>query len=104
MAHVGLTPQAVNALGGYRVQGRGADAERLLGGARAVAEAGALSVVLEKVPEPLARRITETVAIPTIGIRASAACAGQGLVIDQPHGLFQGFQPQVEQHQATRSE
>src|SRR3546814_8288201 len=68
MAHVGLTPQAVNALGGYRVQGRGDDAERILGGARAVAEAGAFSVVLAKVPEPMARRITGTVAIPTIGI------------------------------------
>src|SRR3546814_14063649 len=68
MAHVGLTPQAVNALGGYRVQGRGDDAERILGGARAVAEAGAFSVVLEKVTEPLARRITETVTIPTIRI------------------------------------
>src|SRR3546814_1645231 len=60
MAHVGLTPQAVKALGGYRVQGRGDDAERILGGARAMAEAGSFSVVLEKVPEPLARRITET--------------------------------------------
>src|SRR3546814_13940407 len=93
MAHVGLTPQAVNALGGYRVQGRGDDAERILGGARAVAEAGAFSVVLEKVTEPLARRITETVAIPTIGIGASAACDGPVLVIDDMLGMFQGFQP-----------
>src|SRR3546814_3933814 len=93
MAHVGLTPQAVNALGGYRVQGRGDDAERILGGARAVAEAGAFSVVLEKVTEPLARRITETVAIPTIGSGASAACDGQVLVIDDMLGMFQGFQP-----------
>src|SRR3546814_12097452 len=93
MAHVGLTPQAVNALGGYRVQGRGDDAERILGGARAVAEAGAFSVVLEKVTEPLARRITETVAIPTIGIGASPACDGQVLVIDDMLGMFQGFQP-----------
>src|SRR3546814_18138880 len=77
MAHVGLTPQAVNALSGYRVQSRGDDAERILGGARAVAEAGAFSVVLEKVTEPLARRITQTVALPTIGIGASAACDGQ---------------------------
>lgn len=93
MAHVGLTPQAVHALGGYRVQGRGGDAERVLADAVAVAEAGAFSVVLEKVTEPLARRITETVAIPTIGIGASAACDGQVLVIDDMLGMFEAFQP-----------
>jgi len=93
MAHVGLTPQAVNALGGYRVQGRGSDAERILTDARAVAEAGAFSVVLEKMTEPLARRITEAIAIPTIGIGASAACDGQVLVIDDMLGLFAEFQP-----------
>jgi 3-methyl-2-oxobutanoate hydroxymethyltransferase len=93
MAHVGLTPQAVNALGGYRVQGRGDDAERVLRDAVTVAEAGAFSVVLEKVTEPLARRITEEIAIPTIGIGASAACDGQVLVIDDMLGIFAGFQP-----------
>jgi 3-methyl-2-oxobutanoate hydroxymethyltransferase len=93
MAHVGLTPQAVNALGGYRVQGRGGDAERVLRDAAAVAEAGAFSVVLEKVTEPLARRITEEIAIPTIGIGASADCDGQVLVIDDMLGIFAGFQP-----------
>ena len=93
MGHVGLTPQAVNALGGYKVQGRGADAERILADARAVAEAGAFSIVLEKVTEPLARRITEAVAIPTIGIGASAACDGQVLVIDDMLGMFTEFQP-----------
>jgi 3-methyl-2-oxobutanoate hydroxymethyltransferase len=93
MAHVGLTPQAVHALGGYKVQGRGHDAERVLRDAAAVAEAGAFSVVLEKVTEPLARRITEALAIPTIGIGASAACDGQVLVIDDMLGIFAGFQP-----------
>ena len=93
MAHVGLTPQAVNALGGYKVQGRGADAERIRCDAAAVAEAGAFSVVLEKVTEPLARRITAEIAIPTIGIGASAACDGQVLVIDDMLGIFAGFQP-----------
>jgi 3-methyl-2-oxobutanoate hydroxymethyltransferase len=93
MAHVGLTPQAVNALGGYKVQGRGGDAERVLRDAAAVAEAGAFSVVLEKMTEPLARRITEEIAIPTIGIGASAACDGQVLVIDDMLGIFAGFQP-----------
>jgi len=93
MAHVGLTPQAVNALGGYGVQGRGKDAERIATDARAVAEAGAFSVVLEKMPERLARRITGEIAIPTIGIGASPACDGQILVIDDMLGLFGDFQP-----------
>ena len=93
MAHVGLMPQAVHVAGGYKVQGRGADAERVLADARAVAEAGAFSVVLEKVAEPLARRITEAVAIPTIGIGASPACDGQVLVLDDMLGLFADFRP-----------
>lgn len=77
MAHVGLTPQSVNATGGYKVQGRGAAAETVLRDARAVAEAGAFALVIEKVPDVLARRITADVRIPTIGIGASAACDGQ---------------------------
>lgn len=93
MAHVGLTPQAVNAFGGYRVQGRGGDAERIRRDAMAVAEAGAFAVVLEKVPEPLARRITEEIAVPTIGIGASVACDGQILVVDDMLGLFGDFRP-----------
>lgn len=93
MAHIGLTPQAVNALGGYRVQGRGADAERIARDAQAVADAGAFAVVLEKVTEPLARRITAEVAIPTIGIGASPACDGQVLVVDDMLGLFGEFRP-----------
>ncbi len=88
MAHVGLTPQAVNTLGGYRAQGREREQwERIEADARAVADAGAFSIVLEAVVEPLARRITEAVAIPTIGIGASAACDGQILVIDDMLGL-----------------
>ena len=93
MAHVGLTPQAVNAFGGYTVQGRGESGDRVLRDAKAVAEAGAFSVVLEKVPERLARRITEEVAIPTIGIGASAACDGQVLVTDDMLGMFTEFRP-----------
>ncbi|WP_159585586.1 3-methyl-2-oxobutanoate hydroxymethyltransferase [Chelativorans xinjiangense] len=93
MAHIGLTPQAVNALGGYRVQGKGEDAERVIDDAQAVAQAGAFSVVVEKIPEALARRITEEVAIPTIGIGASPACDGQILVVDDMLGLFTAFQP-----------
>ena len=93
MAHVGLTPQAVNTFGGYKVQGRGAGAEQILRDSKAVSEAGAFSVVLEKVTEPLARAITDTVAIPTIGIGASPACDGQILVIDDMLGVFTDFRP-----------
>ncbi|MEQ1951733.1 3-methyl-2-oxobutanoate hydroxymethyltransferase [Mesorhizobium sp. CN2-181] len=93
MAHVGLTPQAVNMFGGYRVQGRGEDADRIRREAVTVADAGAFSVVLEKVPEHLARQITAEIAIPTIGIGASPACDGQILVIDDMLGLFSAFRP-----------
>ncbi|MEC8669507.1 MAG: 3-methyl-2-oxobutanoate hydroxymethyltransferase [Pseudomonadota bacterium] len=93
MAHIGLTPQAVNALGGYRVQGRGADADRILEDARAVTRAGAFSVVLEKVPAALADQITAEIEIPTVGIGASAGCDGQILVIDDMLGLFDAFKP-----------
>jgi 3-methyl-2-oxobutanoate hydroxymethyltransferase len=88
MAHVGLTPQAVNALGGFRAQGRDrADWAPIVADARAVAEAGAFSVVVEAVAEPLAAEITREVAIPTIGIGASAACDGQVLVLEDMLGL-----------------
>lgn len=93
MAHVGLTPQGVNALGGYGVQGRGTDAGKVAADARAVAEAGAFSVVLEKIPETLAHSITDDIKIPTIGIGASPACDGQILVVDDMLGLFGDFQP-----------
>ena len=93
MAHLGLTPQSVNTLGGYKVQGRGADADRLRADARAVSKAGAFSVVLEKVPAALADTITAETAIPTIGIGAGAGCDGQVLVIDDMLGLFTDFRP-----------
>jgi 3-methyl-2-oxobutanoate hydroxymethyltransferase len=93
MAHVGLTPQSVHVLGGYKVQGRDRDADRVMADARAVAEAGAFSVVLEKIPASLARRITDDVPIPTIGIGASQACDGQILVVDDMLGLFTEFRP-----------
>lgn len=103
MAHVGLTPQAVNAFGGYRVQGRGEDADRIRRDAVAVAEAGAFSVVLEKVPEQLARRITTEIGIPTIGIGASPACDGQILVTDDMLGLFTSFKPKFVKRYAELS-
>ena len=88
MAHVGLTPQSVNALGGFRAQGRDeADWAPIEADARAVAQAGAFSVVLEALAEPLAAQITREVAIPTIGIGASPACDGQVLVLEDMLGL-----------------
>lgn len=94
MGHVGLTPQAVNALGGYRARGR-SDAEqaKILDDAKAIAEAGAFAIVVEGVVEPLARQITQQIPVVTIGIGASAACDGQVLVSDDMLGLFAGFTP-----------
>ncbi len=93
MAHVGLTPQAVNTAGGYRVVGRGDEGEQVLADARAVEAAGAFAVVLEKVPEGLAGRVTAALSIPTIGIGAGAACDGQVLVVDDMLGMFTDFRP-----------
>ncbi len=93
MAHVGLTPQSVNTLGGYKVVGRDEEAQKVMADARAVEAAGAFAVVLEKVPEGLAGRITEALSIPTIGIGAGAACDGQVLVVDDMLGLFTDFRP-----------
>ncbi len=89
LGHVGLTPQAVHALGGYGAQGRRRDQwQALIDDAVAVAEAGAFAIVIEGVVEPLARRMSEAVTVPTIGIGASAACDGQILVTEDMLGLF----------------
>jgi 3-methyl-2-oxobutanoate hydroxymethyltransferase len=88
MAHIGLTPQSINTLGGFRAQGRTEDQwARLEEDARAVADAGAFAVVLEAIAEPLAARITKAAPVPTIGIGASAACDGQILVMEDMLGL-----------------
>jgi 3-methyl-2-oxobutanoate hydroxymethyltransferase len=88
MAHVGLTPQSINALGSFRAQGReAADWEPIENDAIAISQAGAFSVVIEAVAEPLARKITQAIAIPTIGIGASPACDGQVLVLEDMLGL-----------------
>ena len=88
MAHIGLTPQSVNTLGGFKSQGRSRDEwAELVADAKAVSDAGAFAVVLEAIAEPLARRITAAVPIPTIGIGASAACDGQILVMEDMLGL-----------------
>ena len=93
MAHIGLTPQAVNTLGGYKVVGREGEAESVMQDARAIEAAGAFSVVLEKVPVGLAARITQSLTIPTIGIGAGVQCDGQVLVVDDMLGLFTDFRP-----------
>jgi 3-methyl-2-oxobutanoate hydroxymethyltransferase len=93
MAHVGFTPQSEHAFGGYRVQGRGDAAEDVLADARAVAEAGAFSVVLEMVPGEVAKRVTHEVAIPTIGIGAGPDTDAQVLVWQDMAGLRTGKAP-----------
>jgi 3-methyl-2-oxobutanoate hydroxymethyltransferase len=94
MGHVGLTPQHVHALGGFKVQGRDEAArEKVLADARAVQEAGAFSVVLESVPASLAKEIGAMLSIPTIGIGAGPHCDGQVLVIHDLLGLFDRFTP-----------
>jgi len=94
MGHVGLTPQAVNALGGYRSRGHAqAERDKIMRDGVAIAEAGAFSLVIEGTAEPLARELTRAVAIPTIGIGGSPACDGQILVIDDMLGLFAEFAP-----------
>lgn len=88
VGHLGFTPQSVNALGGFRVQGRGDEgAEALVADALALAEAGAVAVVLEMVPEPVAARVTEVCPVPTIGIGAGARCDGQVLVWSDMAGM-----------------
>ena len=89
MGHVGLTPQAVNVLGGYAARGRSdAEAEKIVGDAKALDEAGAFAIVLEGVLEPIAIEATQAVACPTIGIGASAQCDGQVLVTEDMLGMF----------------
>jgi 3-methyl-2-oxobutanoate hydroxymethyltransferase len=93
MAHIGLTPQAVNTLGGYKVVGRDGEANTVMEDALAVQAAGAFAVVLEKVPMGLAARITQRLEIPTIGIGAGVQCDGQVLVMEDMLGLFTDFRP-----------
>lgn len=90
MGHVGLTPQAVNVLGGHRVQGRDdAAAARVMEDAQAISDAGAFAIVVEGVVEPIGVAVTQAIACPTIGIGASAACDGQVLVTEDMLGLFE---------------
>ena len=105
IGHLGLTPQSVHALGGYRVQGRDASAaERLLADARALEEAGACGVVLELLPAALAKRISAALTIPTIGIGAGAGCDGQVLVLHDMLGLNEMFNPKFLKRYAELGE
>ncbi len=105
MGHIGLTPQAVHQMGGYRVQGRDlATAKKLLDDARALEGAGAFSLVLECVPAPLAQLITEELTIPTIGIGAGPSCDGQVLVTHDLLGLYGGFAPKFVKRYAELHE
>jgi 3-methyl-2-oxobutanoate hydroxymethyltransferase len=102
MGHVGLTPQSVNTLGGYRVQGKTADAaEQLIRDARAVEAAGAFAVVLEAVPRELAAQISQELRIPTIGIGAGPDCDGQILVVHDLLGLTFGQTPKFARQYAN---
>ena len=94
MGHLGLTPQSVHALGGYRVQGRDAvAADRMLDDAKTLEAAGACAIVLELVPAEVARRVSASLTIPTIGIGAGPGCDGQVLVLHDMLGLNEGFSP-----------
>lgn len=93
-AHIGLTPQSINAFGGFKVQGKGEQAaQKLLDEARAVEEAGAFAVVLECVPASLAKKISDSISIPTIGIGAGNGCDGQVLVYQDMLSMFSDFKP-----------
>jgi 3-methyl-2-oxobutanoate hydroxymethyltransferase len=94
MAHIGLTPQSVHAMGGFRVQGRGADAaEALLEDAKVMEQAGAFGLLLEGIPSELAARITASVSIPTVGIGAGPSCDGQVLVCYDFLGMYPDLRP-----------
>jgi 3-methyl-2-oxobutanoate hydroxymethyltransferase len=99
MGHVGLTPQSVHALGGFKVQGRGNDAaEKLLADARILEQAGCFSIVLEAIPPDLAAEVTQSISIPTIGIGAGNACDGQVLVCTDLLGMSRGHNPKFAKH------
>jgi 3-methyl-2-oxobutanoate hydroxymethyltransferase len=103
MAHIGFTPQSEHTLGGYRVQGRGTDAEEVIADARAVAEAGAFAVVLEMVPGEVAKQITKELTIPTVGIGAGPDTDAQVLVWQDMAGLREGKAPRFVKRYADLS-
>ncbi|MGE3332501.1 MAG: 3-methyl-2-oxobutanoate hydroxymethyltransferase [Rhodospirillaceae bacterium] len=101
MGHIGLTPQSVNVLGGFRVQGKSSDdAKKLVNDAKLLADCGAFSIVVEGTVEPVAREITKACAVPTIGIGASAGCDGQVIVAEDILGLYSAFMPKFAKRYA----
>ena len=103
--HIGLTPQTASALGGFKVQGKSAEAARmLLEDAQALEEAGCFSLILEAIPAPIAKFITEKISIPTIGIGAGIHCDGQVLVTHDLVGLFDRFTPKFVKQYAKISD
>jgi 3-methyl-2-oxobutanoate hydroxymethyltransferase len=99
MGHIGLTPQSINAFGGFKVQGKSEEAaQRILDEARAIEEAGAFGIVLECIPAKLSAKITEAISIPTIGIGAGPYCDGQVLVYQDMLALFTDFKPKFVKH------
>jgi len=102
MGHLGLTPQSVHAMGGYKVQGRDEErAREILDGARALEDAGVFAIVLEGMPRELAARVTAAVGVPTIGIGAGAVCGGQVLVLHDLLGLWGGHRPKFVKRYAA---
>jgi 3-methyl-2-oxobutanoate hydroxymethyltransferase len=105
MAHIGLTPQSIHRMGGYKVQGRTEKAaQKLIDDARSIEEAGAFSLLLEAIPMNLAKKITRELSIPTIGIGAGPYCDGQVLVLHDVLGLFERFVPRFVKRYAELKE
>ena len=105
MAHIGLTPQTISMLGGFKVQGKDAQAaQKIIDDALSLEDAGAFSVVLEAVPAPIAKMVTDRLTIPTIGIGAGVHCDGQVLVVHDMLGLFDRFTPKFAKRYVSLSE
>jgi 3-methyl-2-oxobutanoate hydroxymethyltransferase len=105
MGHIGLTPQTISMLGGFKVQGKDAGgAQKIIDDAVALEEAGAFSVLLEAVPAPIAKKVTERLTVPTIGIGAGVHCDGQVLVVHDILGLFDRFTPKFAKRYVNLSE
>ena len=105
MGHIGLTPQTISMLGGFKVQGKDAEAaQKIIDDALSLQDAGAFSVLLEAIPAPIAKRITERLSVPTIGIGAGVHCDGQVLVVHDMLGLFDRFTPKFAKRYVNLSE
>ena len=105
MGHLGLTPQSIKTMGGYSLQAKNTDdRKRLLEEAKLLEEAGAFSIVLEMIPSDLAKEVSQSLRIPTIGIGAGKECDGQVLVTQDLLGLFEGFKPKFVRHYARMAQ